>query len=113
MLRVSRLLLLSVAMLRPNAGRDAERGAAIYEEGSQGSRCEKLEEERAAKAKKVKTSQAAVDKQNSFAPVLVGSIGAASFIFSLPFFYKNLARLFLRFASVVNKDIKESDYKKG
>lgn len=52
------------------------------------------------------------EKANAIAPFLVGGVGAASLVFSFPFFYKNVARLGLKFASVVNKDIKESDYKR-
>ena len=39
-------------------------------------------------------------------------IGAAGFVFSLPFFYKNLARLFLRYRSVVDSSIDASQYDK-
>jgi hypothetical protein len=51
-------------------------------------------------------------KDNEGADLIVkGAIGA-SFFLSLPFFYKNLARLGLKFSSVVNKNIKEEDFKR-
>ena len=52
------------------------------------------------------------DRANQAAPLIVGTVGAGAFVFSLPFFYKNLARLGLKFASVVNKDIKEEQFKR-
>lgn len=66
-----------------------------------------------AQAAKVAKSKKRVDEaENSGADLLVkGAIGA-SFFLALPFFYKNLARLGLKFSSVVNKNIKESDYKR-
>lgn len=53
------------------------------------------------------------EKANALAPVLVGLVGGGSIVFSLPFFYKNLMRLGLRWASVVNKDIKQEDFDKN
>ena len=59
-----------------------------------------------------KTQKKDFEKENAGADLLVkGAIGG-SFFFSLPFFYKNLARLGLKFSSVVNKDIDESQYKR-
>ena len=57
--------------------------------------------------------QAWREKANALAPVLVGLVGGGSIVFSLPFFYKNLMRLGLRWASVVNKDIKQEDFDKN
>lgn len=53
------------------------------------------------------------EKANALAPVLVGLVGGGSVVFSLPFFYKNLMRLGLRWASVVNKNIKQEDFDKN
>ena len=44
--------------------------------------------------------------------LLIGGVGTAGFVFSLPFFYKNLARLFLRWRSVVDSSIDESQFSK-
>ena len=77
----------------------------------------KNEAAKEAQMKKVqKTQKKAADgvfeAENAGADLLVkGAIGG-SFFFSLPFFYKNLARLGLKFSSVVNKDIDESQYKR-
>ena len=51
-------------------------------------------------------------KDNEGAAIVVNLALAGSFFFSLPFFYKNLARLGLKFSSVVNKNIDESQYKR-
>jgi hypothetical protein len=51
-------------------------------------------------------------RDNEGADVIVKAALAGSFFFSLPFFYKNLARLGLKFTSVVNKNIKEEDFKR-
>ena len=66
-----------------------------------------------AKAAKVaKKASKNFEKENEGADLLVKGALGGSFFLSLPFFYKNLARLGLKFSSVVNKDIKESDYKR-
>mmetsp|Transcript_19418 Transcript_19418/g.49638 ORF Transcript_19418/g.49638 Transcript_19418/m.49638 type:complete len:167 (-) Transcript_19418:337-837(-) len=72
----------------------------------------KLQEEKAKKAAEF-AKGAGAEEENKAAPYIVGGVGAASLVFTLPFFYKNLARLGLKFASVVNKDIKEDDFKRG
>ena len=51
-------------------------------------------------------------RENEGADLLVKGGIAASFFLSLPFFYKNLARLGLKFSSVVNKNIKEEDFRR-
>ena len=51
-------------------------------------------------------------RDNEGADIIVKAALGGSFFFSLPFFYKNLARLGLKFSSVVNKNIKEEDYKR-
>ena len=61
----------------------------------------------AARAKKLQGK-----KENEGADLIVKGGIAASFFLSLPFFYKNLARLGLKFSSVVNKNIKEEDYRR-
>ena len=40
-------------------------------------------------------------------------VGAASFVFSLPFFYKNIARHLLRYRSVVDSSIDASQFDKN
>lgn len=51
-------------------------------------------------------------KENDGAGIIVNIALAGSFFFSLPFFYKNLARLGLKFRSVVDSSIDESQYKR-
>ena len=78
-----------------------------------------MEKNEAAKAKqaaavaaKAAKMQGKSGRENEGADLLVKGGVAASFFLSLPFFYKNLARLGLKFSSVVNKNIKEEDYLK-
>jgi len=73
----------------------------------------KLEEAKAAERAKIAVSMNKAEKENEGADVLVKGVAAGSFFFSLPFFYKNLARLGLRWSSVVRKDIDPSKYDKG
>jgi hypothetical protein len=72
-----------------------------------------LAAEREAKSEKIKRNVGKVERENAGANVLVLGIGAAGFVFSLPFFYKNLARLFLRFRSVVDSSVKQEDFDKN
>jgi len=70
------------------------------------------EKEREEARKKIEKNRGKVEKENAGSNLIVGVIGAASFVFSLPFFYKNLGRLFLRYRSVVDKSIDESQFNK-
>merc|ERR1719231_1624064 len=72
-----------------------------------------LDAEREAKKVKLEANRCKVEKENAGSTVIVGAIGAASLVFSFPFFYKNLARLFLRYRSVVDKSIDASQYDKN
>ena len=72
-----------------------------------------LEAERDAKKAKIAKNMNKVEKENAGSTAIVGIIGLASFVFSLPFFYKNLARLFLRYRSVVDSSIDASQYDKN
>jgi len=71
-----------------------------------------LEEEKKKKLAEYSKAGDKDEKANALAPLIVGGFGLASVVLSLPFFYKNLARLYLRFASVVDKSITEDQYKK-
>ena len=53
-----------------------------------------------------------VEKENAGSNAIVGVIALASVGLSLPFFYKNVARLFLRWRSVVDSSITEDQFSK-
>ena len=71
-----------------------------------------LEAEREAKKVKVSRNAAKVEKENAGSIAIVGVVGGASIVLSLPFFYKNVARLFLRYRSVVDSSIDRSQFDK-
>lgn len=73
----------------------------------------KLEEEKAKAVERMKDDGEKAERANALAPLLVGGIALGGFAAVFPLFYKNLMRLGLRFASVVNKNIDESEYNKG
>ena len=60
------------------------------------------EAERAKAKAKISKNAAKVERENAGSNAIVGTIAAASFVFSLPFFYKNLGRLLMRYKSVVD-----------
>ena len=72
-----------------------------------------LEAERQAKKDKIAKNMGKVESENAGSNVIVGGVAAASFVFSLPFFYKNLSRLFLRYRSVVDSSVDASQYDKN
>lgn len=59
---------------------------------------------------KIAQNTGKVEKENAGATILIGGIGVAGLVFSFPFFYKNVARLLLRWRSVVDKSITEDMY---
>ena len=60
------------------------------------------EAERAKARAKIAKNAAKVERENAGSNAIVGAIAGASFVFSLPFFYKNLGRLLMRYKSVVD-----------
>ena len=72
----------------------------------------KQDAEREAMKAKIAKNSVKVERENAGSMLLIGGVGTAGFVFSLPFFYKNLARLFLRWRSVVDSSIDESQYSK-
>lgn len=58
-----------------------------------------LEAERAATNKRIAKSVGKADRQNAGSNVLIGVIAFGSVAASLPFFYKNVVRLFVRYST--------------
>lgn len=70
------------------------------------------EAEKERQRKKVAKAGKKAERENAGASVLVTTVGGAAFFLSLPFFYKNLGRLFLKQASVVNKNIDPRSFRR-
>lgn len=58
-----------------------------------------LQEERAATQRRIEKSAGKADRQNAGSNVLIGVIAFGSVAASLPFFYKNVVRLFVRYVN--------------
>jgi hypothetical protein len=105
-----RPLFLAQAALPNFAG--AEEDDAIYKIAEKTRLAnEKAKQEEAERIKNM-SARAQGKKENDGAGIVVNIALAGSFFFSLPFFYKNLARLGLKFRSVVDSSIDESQYKR-